>query len=295
MSRTDLLKLHQRLKRPLILDGALGSNLQEFIQFDGDDLWSSRINLEKPDEVIDLHKKYIKAGADIITTNTFRTNPIGFRTAKLKITNEEFVKLSVEIALEARGNKDIIIAGSNAPAEDCYQKERTITKAELKNNHIEHIGYLWKHGCDIIWNETISHFDEIEIICEYCSSNNIPYTLNLFFNKELKLLSGEKLEEVIEFVKPYNPSAIGFNCINRNLLKKLFEYHQVDYRWGFYLNCGSGNFNDEEITCAESPSEYWNEVEKYLKYSPLYIGSCCGSNPSHTKFIKEKINEIYSD
>ena len=155
MSRLDLLKLHEFLGRPLILDGALGSNLQDLIQSDGDDLWSSRINLEKPNEVIDLHKKYIKAGADIITTNTFRTNRIAFRTAELKITNEEFVRTAVEIAIEARGDESIIIAGSNAPAEDCYQIERTISQNELQKNHHDHINYLWKNGCDIIWNETI--------------------------------------------------------------------------------------------------------------------------------------------
>ncbi|NOG96536.1 MAG: homocysteine S-methyltransferase family protein [Ignavibacteriae bacterium] len=295
MDRKDLLKLYKIKMRPLILDGAIGSSLQTLSVQKNDMLWSSRLNLSNPTEVSKLHKSYIQAGADIITTNTFRTNPVAYNSAQLKITNEDFVKTAVEIAIDARGDENIIVAGSNAPAEDCYQQERTISKSELIDNHFEHIEYLWKQGCDIIWNETFSHLDEIEIVSNFCSSNNFPFTINIFLDKELKLLSGENLADVMDLIKSHKPAAIGFNCIHSSLLKNIIDKHKINYRWGFYLNCGSGNFTDTDISCSVTPAEYWSNAEKYLKYSPLYIGSCCGSNPAHTNFIKEKLNEIYSN
>jgi S-methylmethionine-dependent homocysteine/selenocysteine methylase len=288
-----LIEKYDELNRPLILDGAVGSNLQHLNNNSKDSLWTSKFNFNHPDEVTKLHKEYLEAGADIITTNTFRSNPAAFKKASLPFTNEDIIKAGVESALKARGNKDIIIAGSNPPAEDCYQIKRTIGKIELESNHKFHIGRLWAYGCDIIWNETFSHLDEIVIVCQYCSSNKIPFTINLFFDEELNLLSGELLIEIIEIVESYNPAAIGFNCIKPKLLNKLFESYSPAFNWGFYLNCGSGNTYDKEIYCDIEPENYRQIVKMYIKYNPLFIGSCCGSGPKHTQLIKEMFSEIY--
>ncbi len=181
MPRFSLIEKYNELKRPLILDGAMGSNLQRFIDKTTNPVWTSKLNIDKPDDVIKLHSEYIKEGVDIITTNTFRTNPAAFKLGNLNCSNEEFIKAGVDLALTARGEKNIIIAGSNAPAEDCYQKERTLGNAELEDNHIFHIEQLWNLGCDIIWNETFSHLDEIKIVCNYCNKNNIPFHYKFIF------------------------------------------------------------------------------------------------------------------
>src|SRR5690606_37986424 len=106
-----------------------------------------------------------------------------------------FVRKSVTIAIEARDNLPVLIAGSNAPAEDCYQAERTLSKKDITYNHHKHIDLLMNAGCDFVLNETQSHIDEILIICKYCRKENIPFVISLFFNDELKLLSGEKLSD----------------------------------------------------------------------------------------------------
>lgn len=218
--RLDIIQKFNELKRPLILDGAMGSLLQQNgIRID-EHLWASKANTENPETVIKFHKEYINAGADIITTNTFRTNPSAYKQTYLNISNETFVKESVILAFEARGDKQIIIAGSNAPAEDCYQVERTISQNELEHNHKTHILMLWDSGVDIIWNETLSHMDEIKLICEYCSENEIPFVINFFFTEDLKLLSGETLLQAVDFVLRFYPAAIGYNCISPKVFEK---------------------------------------------------------------------------
>ena len=103
------------LKRPLILDGAMGSLLQmRGISVDGP-LWSANANVSMPKEVTSIHDNYIKAGADIITTNTFRTNPHAVRQSSMKQTSVELVEQSVRLARKAAKEKQVIIAGSNAP------------------------------------------------------------------------------------------------------------------------------------------------------------------------------------
>ena len=281
-------------KRPLVLDGAIGSALQQQGLLEDKSAWMSASNLIFPNKVRNLHKAYIQAGADIITSNTFRTNPVALKNSSLSISISEFVELSVALAKEAIGSKNILLAGSNAPAEDCYQIPRTILPNELEFNHKIHIELLMENGCDFILSETQSHMDEIKIICEFCHSNNIPYVMSLYFTNELKLLSGEPLNKVIDFILKYSPAAIGFNCINPATFKKAIAHLKLNFSWGFYLNCGSGQHTDSNITCGIFPQEYIYDIQDGLALSPLFVGSCCGSNPDHTKLLKEHINEFHN-
>lgn len=279
--------LSKRIKRPLILDGAMGSLLQESGVPSKKKVWMTLANTDYPSEVLRIHKAYIEAGADIITTNTFRTNPAALSDLSDK-TQLELITSAVRLAMEARAYMPVFIAGSNAPAEDCYQKDRTLAYNKLEYNHHKHISLLIDNGVDFILNETQSHFDEIKIICRYCSKNSIPFVLSIYLDENLTLLSGENLQEVIKFVTEHEPLAVGLNCISPaqfNAIEKRF-----DYNWGFYLNCGSGNPEDTVIQCGFSPEDYVNLVKDSLKYSPSFIGSCCGSNPVHIKKIKEYLD-----
>jgi len=277
------------IKQPLVLDGAMGSVLQQKKATSKTRIWSASANDEFANKVITLHKDYIKAGADIITTNTFRTNPYTLLSSGITDITEK-VANAVNLAKQARGKSSVLIAGSNPPAEDCYQVERTISQKDLEWNHRIHIDALMENGCDFIMNETQSHFDEIKFIAKYCGQNNIPFVMNFFFIDNPKLLSGENLTDAIDYVLKYNPLAIGFNCITFEALSKAVERLKTDLNWGFYLNCGSGNYTDTKITCAISPVEYAKQVKPYLKLNPSFIGACCGSSPDHIKKIRALID-----
>ena len=294
-TRQSFFELYEKKKRPLILDGAIGSLLQSKLKSKHTSLWSSELNVTNSQEITELHRSYIDAGADIITTNTFRTNPYAVKTSRKNYEIKKLVEDSVSIAISARDSRDILIAGSNAPAEDCYQKERNVSLSELKENHEQHIETLWNGGVDLILNETMSHKDEIEIVSKYCNERSIPYITSLYLTDDLQLLSGESFYEIITFVTEYSPIAIGVNCISPSLFNRIELDRLVSLNFGFYLNCGSGNVNDRDITCGISADDYLDEVKSHLKYDPVFVGSCCGSNPDHTRAIKEYFDEFYSD
>jgi homocysteine S-methyltransferase len=233
-----------------------------------------------------LHKDYIEAGADIITTNTFRTNPAALEEKNI-FDFSNYVKEAIELAKKAVEGKKILIAGSNPPAEDCYQSKRTISYSKLEMNHKYHIDLLIDNKIDFVLNETQSHFDEIQIICNHCDSNSIPYVVSLYVQENLQILSGEKLEHILSFLRDHNVLAIGFNCISPGLFLKIIGSIQIPDRWGFYLNCGSGKPTDKNIRCSVSADDYLKYVKKALHLKPAFIGSCCGSNPSHIKKIRE--------
>ena len=121
-------------EKPLILDGAMGSYIQQK-GFEIDDVvWTTMVNLKNPELIIQIHKEYINAGADIITTNTFRTNPTSLNKSGVP-SPEKYVKKAVSLAIQAADSTTAMIAGSNAPAEDCYQAERTLNQNNLQMNH----------------------------------------------------------------------------------------------------------------------------------------------------------------
>lgn len=274
-------------KKPLLLDGAIGTLLLSRNSPTEKLLWSTEFNVAKPDEVRKIHQEYFSAGAEILTTNTFRSNPlIVNRTGKY--SSEELVKSGIKLA---RVSDKIFIAGCNPPAEDCYQKERTISIKELKQNHSQHIDLLIKYGADFILNETFSHLDEILFCCEYCNEKKYPYIMSLYFNEDLKILSGEKIIDVVNEIKNFNPILISFNCINPTTLKKLLTSMQLDYEWMFYCNCGKSKPDSQNLSETYSPQEYYEEIKFAFKYAPKIVGACCGSTPEHIKYLREKMDE----
>ncbi|HVO73572.1 MAG TPA: homocysteine S-methyltransferase family protein [Ignavibacteriaceae bacterium] len=289
----NIFSLCKRIGRPLILDGAMGSLLQKKGFKPDGPMWMSLLNLKNPEAIYKIHREYISAGADIITTNTFRTNPAAVKHY-LKVNVKSLVKKSLDIALEAAKNLPVFVAGSNAPAEDCYQAVRTISKKELRKNHEVHIDLLIESGCHFIINETQSHFDEIKIICNYCYKNEIPYVISLFFKEDLKLLSGEDLKEIIKYITDKNPLAVGLNCVTPSVFLKAVKKISplLKYcNWGFYLNLGGGAYSDEIIKCEIDPEDYSGLVKEYLQRAPSFVGACCGSSPRHIKYLWKIINE----
>ena len=286
-SEQNPFKIAKENKQPLILDGAMGSLLQQkgFESKDSD--WMTYVNSESPEIIISIHKAYIETGASIITTNTFRTNPSANRGIS---KSKDKVKIAVSLAKSAIGNNTVLIAGSNAPAEDCYQKERKISYKELQENHLYHIDFLKDNGVDFILNETQSHFDEIEIICDQCSRNFIPYVVSLYIQDELKILSGENVENVIKFIWEHNPLAVGINCISPATFSKVMKLLNTNLNFGFYLNCLKGTPENSILECDISPAEYSEMIKEYLQFNPSYIGACCGSSPEHIRKIKEAID-----
>lgn len=286
----DINPFEKKLEKPLILDGAIGSYIQQNGIDTDDILWTTKVNHENPELIIQIHREYIDAGADIITTNTFRTNPSSLNKSRLSFSPPEYVRQAVSLATQAVDGTIVLIAGSNAPAEDCYQIARTLGQNELQVNHCKHIDLLIDSGVDFILNETQSHLDEILIICNHCDDNSIPYMMSLYLDENLNLLSGESIEHVFDVLVDHNLMAIGINCITTTEFQRLIRSTKLPSLWGFYLNCGSGKPQDKVIKCGVNPDEYLKIVKTSMEYHPSFVGSCCGSNPEHTKSLRNFFN-----
>src|SRR5512139_2644302 len=121
----------------LLLDGAAGTELQRRGVDTTLPLWSARALIEAPEVLRAIHKDYLAAGADIITTNTFRTHRRTLTRAGVGERARELTSLAVQIARDAAGRVDrqIFVAGSMAPLEDCYSPQLVPAADELQVEH----------------------------------------------------------------------------------------------------------------------------------------------------------------
>lgn len=276
--------------KPLLLDGATGSYLQQSGVVASDAMWSARANVEAPETVLAVHRAYLEAGADAITANTFRTNPLALRGAGREY--DDAAERAIALAREAVRGTDALVAGSNPPAEDCYQRERRVSRAELERNHREHLERLAPR-CDFLLLETQSRWDEIEIQLEWCAKGGAPFVVSFYVGADGRLLSGECVGEAARRALDYGPLAIGVNCVSLDTYANVERELPNEAPTSAHLNCGDGAVTDETISCGVSPKEYAAFWKSGARRRPTLLGACCGSEPAHIKALRKAIDETY--
>lgn len=278
--------------KPLILDGATGTEINRRGIETTLPLWSAGALQTHPDVVREIHMDYLRAGADIITTNTFRTH-----AHNLKTTQEarEMTILAVQLAKDAVAEvgRKAFVAGSVATLEDCYSPELTPSELYCQREHARMVKNLVDGGVDLILIETMHTIYETQAIAKAAHELNMPFIVSFILNDTGQLLSGESLQKAVEAIMPFEPSAFMVNCIPVNQIENALIGLQklTNLPIGAYGNMGivdetSGWSIDEDLT----PVHYCHTAESWLKLGAKIIGSCCGSNPEHTKALREMVD-----
>lgn len=283
------------LNKPLVLDGPMGTLLIERGVNLGSKLWSALALINNPEEVKKIHNEYIQSGADIITTNTFRTNPYAVKLSGTNYSSQELVRKAVQLAKESinAANKKILIAGSNAPADDCYLTKRIMSKDEQIENHYLHIQYLIEAGVDFILNETFGDKEEIEIVCSICKEFHFPFAVSVLINSELKTFFGQNLFETIEMIFNYEPNFISLNCTRPEFILQALEILNDFKPFGVYPNLGSiESFQSGKLVRDFTDSQLNDFVKKLIDNGVRVIGVCCGGNPNDIKLIRKIVDSL---
>jgi homocysteine S-methyltransferase len=280
--------------RQLILDGATGTELNRRGVDTGLPLWSANALMNDRDAKIlqQIHEDYLRAGADIITTNTFRTHrralaPSGNADRALELTRR-----AVEIARDAiaivKADSPKFVAGSISTLEDCYRPDLVPPDNELRAEHSERIHHLIECDVDLILIETINTIREAVIMAKLATITGTPVVVSFVCDREGKILSGETLTEAASQLLPLGISAIGVNCgPTPSLARPLAELQAVcgmDFPLIAYGNIG---YADEKVgwinTDAENPNAY---CEHAIHWPVKIVGGCCGTTPRHIAELK---------
>ncbi len=275
--------------RQLILDGATGTELNRRGVDTGLPLWSANALLNDHDAKIlqEIHEDYLRAGADIITTNTFRTHRRALASSGNASRALELTRRAVDIARAAiasvNSDSPKFVAGSISTLEDCYRPDLVPSDEELLDEHSDRILHLIECGVDLILIETINTIREAVIMAKLATITGTPVVVSFVCDREGKILSGETLTEAANQLLPLGIAAIGVNCgPTPNLAKPLAELATAcgkDFPLIAYGNIG---YADEEVGWVNTDSENPNAYCEHAIHWPVKIvGGCCGTTPQH--------------
>jgi S-methylmethionine-dependent homocysteine/selenocysteine methylase len=281
----------------LVLDGATGTELHRRGVPTDLPLWSTRGLIERPEVVRAIHLDYARAGADVLVTNTFRTN----RRALLRagLGEEDIVRLNrlaVDLAREAReeaARPGVLVAGSLAPLEDCYSPWLSPPFNEALEEHWERARLLADAGVDLLLVETMPLASEAEAALMVARETGLEATVGFVGTPEergtFRLLSGEPLAEAVARVAPHGPAAILVNCVPPPVLAAaLRELRDLtNLPTGGYANLG--HVDDKvgwEAAAEFSGERYAAAAAEWLAVGARIVGGCCGTTPDHIAALR---------
>ena len=279
--------------KPLIMDGAMGTELMGRGVELPLPLWSAESNLTDPEVVSSIHQDYVDAGADIIGTNTFRTTTWTYRKANFSPKRaQERARSSLMKAVElAQLANPKVLAGSITTIEDCYSPATFPGRSAAEDTYGENVEWFIESGVDVILFETMGHLDEIDVALK--SAKNEKIWLSLIVKDGDHLLSGNPLKSAIELAKnKVDVLMLNCNTINatNHALKNLTQNWAS--KWGLYPNLGLNEPEpDGKMDEKVDDLSFGKTIKKYLELEPMVIGACCGSNPKHTDIIYKLINQ----
>jgi len=283
-------------KRTLSLDGAMGTMLQVYGLKSGE--CSEGWNISHPQVVQKIHQEYIKAGADIILTNTFGANGIklssyGREKNILKI-NEIAVNIAKSAIDEERSlEKRIFIAGSVGPTGKILEPYGDLKVSEVYRNYKEQTIILEKAGVDLIILETFYDLEEIKAALKATKENtNLMVIASMTFDKNLKTIYGVDPERAVIVLENEGADGVGANCgSGPEALYKVLKMMKKASKTYLMVepNAGMPELIKEKVVYPASPKIMAEYTEKFVKLGLNLIGGCCGTTPLHIKAMSDKI------
>ena len=292
--------MNKDLKKPLIMDGAMGTELMRRGIELPLPLWSSMSNIDQYDQVMNIHKDYIEAGSDILTTNTFRTTPrtfikAGYSQNESEIISEQCCNMAIEAAKHAVKKENTLIAGSVAPLEDCYEPLHFPGKEIAKKEFQLIIDRIIRKGVDILLFETMGNYEEIESALQVSNHVDIQRWLSIVLKNKNSILDGTELQKVVELANKNKIDMVLINCTPVNIILEALDIF-LGYRkgkWGVYPNAGENMpTKDGEFVSKLDDESFCKAIQDYITLGASVVGSCCGSTPNTVRKISNMIKKL---
>lgn len=254
-------------------------------------LWSAKVLFEKPELLKQIYIDYINAGADIITTNTFRTQRRTLAKAGLAKETGRINRLAVEMAVQAReeanANRPIYVAGCMTTLEDCYRPDLIPTQQEMEQEHGEQAKLLSDTPIDFFLLETFNSIKEGVIAAKAVYATGKPFAVSFTANTSGDILNGDKWNEAVKQLTKFQPLAIMVNCVPAIIATKALNKIQnaTSLPFGAYGN-GSGEAdtaNGWKFSTADEIDNYCDQCEEWIRLGATIIGGCCGTNHEYTR------------
>ncbi|XP_025835822.1 uncharacterized protein LOC112906227 isoform X2 [Agrilus planipennis] len=312
--------------RVTVIDGGFSTQLSCHVQdpIDGDVLWSARFLSTNPQAVINTHLDFLRAGAEVIITNTYQASISGF-VEHLNLTKEQsydLIKEAVSLAKQARflfeeqyfedasrRLRKPLIAGSVGPygaslhdgSEYTGSYSTTTSVETMEEYHRPRIEALLEGGVDLLAMETIPCKKEAEMLVKLLKEYpHIKAWLSFSCSQDGKSIScGEDFQEVVRHCYDLNPDqlvAVGANCLAPRLVKSLFdginnERENNPIPLIVYPNSGE-TYNVETGWLNRDKCEPLDlYVKDWLNLGIRWMGGCCRTYAADISRIKNEVSK----
>jgi S-methylmethionine-dependent homocysteine/selenocysteine methylase len=287
-------------KIPFLLDGAMGTELNNRGVKTALPLWTADANILHPHLVQNIHSEYIYAGADYITTNTFRSTSwtykrAGYTNAKAKMMAKKSLYSGVKCAQNA--SKGVVkVAGSITTLDDCYTPESFPDRNIALDVYRQTLDWLIDAGVDVILFETMGNIEEIEIALSLSTEYSKSIWLSVIMKDSKTILDGTRLENIFSLAKQYSVHTLLLNCneISKTINAIKDFHHFWDGLWGVYPNLGVKDYSNNYFDIINN-TKLIQGIKNILEHNPTIIGCCCGSSPMHIKILKKQIIKEYEN
>ncbi len=305
-------------QRTVLFDGAMGTEIQKLNPKpedfpDGKDGFNDGLSFTRPEWIKNIHRNYLKAGADCIETNTFGSNKLkleeyGYGNKTLEY-NKKIAELAVEVTKEFQ-DKPRYVIGSMGPtgflpsSNDPSLGQKSLD--EIKEAFEIQAEGLILGGVDALLIETSQDILEVKLAIEAChdamkkTGKKIPIIANVTLDKYGKMLLGTNIQAAYTTVSEMGIDVFGLNCSTGPVemtpsVQWLNE--QDDLPLLVVPNAGMPENQGGKAVYKMPPEEMARVMKDFVsQYNKVrIIGGCCGTNASHIEHLRKIIDEKQSE
>ena len=280
----------------LIFDGAVGTMLQREGLPIGDN--PEIFGVRNPDKLLKIHKKYLEAGSNVLTTNTFGCNEL--KVEKLGYTVEEIIDKSVKIAKQAIEESDKskprFVALDMGPIGEMLEPMGTLSFDRAYEIFKRQAIQGEKSGADLIIIETMMDLYEAKAAVLAAKENtNLPVICTMTFDENGRSFTGCLPQAMVATIEGLGVDALGVNCSlgPKQLLpivKIITELANVPVI--VQANAGLPVIENNETIYKMTAEEFFQGVKKFVDLGVSIIGGCCGTNETFIKEICDNIDKL---
>ncbi len=284
--------------RILVADGGTGTGLQELGLKAGQP--PEELIIDAPDAVLELHRRFVAAGADVILTNTFGGTPVRLRDSAYPGRAAELNRRGAELAREAAAATGAFVAGSMGPTGALLTSLPfgTLEPEEAKQAYAEQAAALAEGGVDLLLVETQFALDEALAAVEGArSASELPLIVSFSFDsvgkRGARTMMGVGAPELAETFPPLGVAALGANCgstpeVTEAAIAELSALLPGLPLWA-KPNAGLPKPLTDPPEYELGPEQAGTIAIRLVEAGARIVGGCCGSSPDHVRAIARAV------
>ncbi len=272
-------------------DGAMGTRLLE--SGVSIDRCLEELCLSEPERIRRVHEEYIAAGARVIETNTFGANAVRLRCCGMEERVGEINRAAVRVARDAAKGHDVYVAGAVGPLGITADQARA-QGIDRANCFREQINALLDGGVDLIFFETFTGFEEIEIaLLAKKELSDVPEICAVACGVDGRLSCGMSLAEAFGRFKKMGARIVGLNCMNapQEMVAVLRDLPD-EYLFAVYPTAGQPRQKDGRLLYDVTPELFAASMGDIVASGARLLGGCCGTTPNHIAALAAAIGKL---